>query len=59
MSALVTITSAEVKNVLLIPTLSLVHEGDNQYIYLKEEKDYIKQKVEIGIMNNFQVQVTN
>jgi len=56
MTALVEVTTAEVQNVLIVPTLALVHNGQ-AYVYLMENNEYSTHPVEVGITNNFQAEI--
>lgn len=60
MSALVTVTTDEAKDSVIIPTLALVSQNGKQYVYKKdgkEEDDYTLHEVTIWVNNNFQAQV--
>lgn len=60
MSALVTIVTAEATDVISIPTLSLIQKDNKKFVYLKEKEsdEYSLHEIQTGIMNNFQVEVT-
>lgn len=57
MTALVSVITASADDALIIPTLALMQKWDKQFVLRKSGKDYLPQEVEIGVMNNFQVQV--
>jgi multidrug efflux pump subunit AcrA (membrane-fusion protein) len=57
MSALVNVNVAEVKNVIIVPTLSLVRQNGKTYVYLRKNDEYMLHEIEIGVSNNFQAEV--
>ena len=59
MSALVTITTDQVSNVIVVPSLALIEQQGKQYVYKMIWDEYKLHQVETGISNNFQVEVVN
>ncbi len=57
MSAIVTVNTAEAKNVLIVPTLSLVQENGKTYVYLKQWSKYVLHEIGIWVSNNLQAAV--
>lgn len=57
MSAIVRVITSEAKNILLIPTLSIVYENWKTLVYVKENTLYKIREVKIWIMNNFEAEV--
>jgi len=57
MSSLVTITTAEVENIVIVPILSLKQENGKQFVYIKKWEEYKLHEVELWIMNNFEAEV--
>ncbi len=58
MSALVTITTDEANDVLIIPSLALVQENWYKFVYLKDGEEYKRRDVKTGVINNFHVEVS-
>ena len=59
MSALVTIITQESKDTLIAPTLSLVQQAGKQFVQLKTWDDYELTEIQVGVTNNFQVEIVS
>ena len=59
MSGLVTITTDEAKEVIVVPSLAIVQQQGKSYVYKKWWDDYELHLVQTGISNNFLVQIVD
>ena len=57
MTALVTVTTDEVKNTTLIPTLALIQKDEKEFVLIQKDWKYLLHEITLGISNNFQAEI--